>query len=298
MLSQQLPMSEAIAKDENPSGQWEYFWLSLGEDQRELRQSQRAIFDLWANSLPLTQLSPKRKARAFALGLQFGNLETLWAHWDHYKSLVTSQGPLVASFFQRTLDLLRNGQESGQESKESKESAQENGKSGALSPQITQLLDSSLQGKTLLRLSRNDVTLTSQQVKKALHVELTVSKDLQALDKMKVYSWRLKRRQLRFNGLFSKDVAFKLKLLQKEDKLLASTVWSSVEYGNQAKALIASDCSGLISQLEKVLRQVSQKQELSGVAEQLTEIIAQIKEKVTGLNQGSEETKPEESKNG
>ena len=255
LLQRHLPMTPTIANHAENSAIWEYFWLSLTEKDHLILESQKPDFAVWIQSLKISQLSPKRKDLVFALALQFGKLEEVWSHWEMLWPSVRSQPQLAAAFFQKTLDLLKAQKIS------------------------LPLLESTQQGKMLIRFSNHDPSLSAQLVKETLSVPLNGLSDLQAMAQMKSFSKNLQRGRLKFNSRFSRDLSYKLKIIQKEETLLSSTVWNHAEYGAHAKKILVSDCNALALELEKILAELSQKPDLKDVAEQLKEIIGQIRKK-------------------
>lgn len=250
LLNQYLELNENVAKEDQLSGLWEYFWLGLDE-KAQLEQTENIL--KWISFLPLSKLKIDRIIRTFAIALQYGQIEPIWKNWSPYSQVKTNKPEFIDALYQMTLQQLTENKIS------------------------ESLVSKTEDGKILVRIFKNDPTLTPKEVKKVLKNGTPLMADLSVLEQLQDTSKKLEKRgKLRLNAYFLDELTRKMKLFQKEESLLTSTQWATESAKQKANDIFEADGKKLQTELEKIQKTVSKQPDLAELTQQLGQIIEQI----------------------
>ncbi len=254
-----------VAQNEETSTLWEYYWMNLNKKDQS---NQEIHLKTWFKYLPLTSMKLERKMEIFTLLLKYDFMDLIWSHWKNFESLKNlshspskkSMNPAAFKFlYENTLSALQ---------------------SGSLSKE---LLSTSPEGKLLLRIAENDLSLHPQEIQKVLGTTAPTTgilDDLKGLDLLHGLSKKIHRESLKINSSMARILANKLKALQKEESLLAATPWSSSQAKEKAQTFFTQDCQDLVTELEALELKLSQSPDLAEASTQIAEIKSQILEKI------------------
>ncbi|MBF0208555.1 MAG: hypothetical protein HQK53_16895, partial [Oligoflexia bacterium] len=170
LLNKYIPL-ESISKNQESDGPikiWQYFWLSLEENQKA--NHEKKVGEWLAHT--------KKTSTTFVIALYFEMINFIWENFSSYISDKNIKEDLWAMFYQKSLQLLSTPAPTP---------------AAALTHK---LLERYPQGKTLIRIMSKDPGLTMAEIKKIFKKGMPLLADMEVLNNLGLQSKKIKKGKL------------------------------------------------------------------------------------------------------